>query len=70
MEIISNFRNPETDPYLLFIKQKYSDKPITFWYDKLPDSPEQLELNPYNFLFLHEPNEFFGYQTHAIKLSQ
>jgi len=69
MEIISNFRNPETDPYLLFIKQKYSDKPITFWYDKLPDSLEQLKLNPYNFLFLHEPNEFFGYQTHAIELS-
>jgi hypothetical protein len=69
MNFISNFRDPETDPYLLFIKQKYNDKPITFWYDRLPESLEQLKLNPYNFLFLHEPNEFFGYHTNTLKLS-
>ena len=69
MNIISNFRDPETDPYLLFIKQRYDNKPITFWYDKLPESPEQLKINPYNFLFLHEPNEFFGYHNNAAKLS-
>ena len=60
MDILANFRNPETDPYLLFIKQKYSDKPITFWFDKLPENKKQLELNPYNFLMLSEPDEFFG----------
>ena len=69
MKIISNFRNPETDPYLLYIKEKYNEKHITFWYDKMPESIEQLKLNPYNFLFLHEPNEFFGYHTNALKLN-
>jgi hypothetical protein len=68
MKILSNFRS-ENDPYFLFIKQRYSNKPITFWYDKLPESIKQLELNPYNFLFLHEPNEFFGYHTNTLKLS-
>ena len=33
MDIIANFRDPNTDPYLLFIKEKYKDKPFTFWYD-------------------------------------
>ena len=60
MNIIANFRNPDSDPYLLFIKEKYSDKPFTFWFDKLPKNKEQLELNPYNFLMLSEPDEFFG----------
>jgi hypothetical protein len=65
MKIFSNFRNSETDPYLIFIREKYKDKPFTFWYDKLPDNVDQLSLNPYNFLFIHEPNEFFGLHTHA-----
>jgi len=65
-KIISNFRNPETDPYLIFLQEKYKKYPFTFWYDKFPDSGEQLSINPYNFLFLHEPNEFFGYHNIAI----
>jgi len=36
MVIFSNFRDSESDPYLFFIKEKYKDKPFTFWYDKLP----------------------------------
>ena len=68
MHIIASFRNPENDPYLLFLKQRYSDKPITFWYDKFPESQDQLDINPFNFLFLHEPNEFFGFTNHALKL--
>jgi hypothetical protein len=65
MNIIANFRNPKTDPYLVFLKEKYKDYPITFWYDKFPEKEEQLKINPYNFLFLHEPDEFFGYHTVA-----
>jgi len=65
-KVISNFRNPETDPYLIFLQEKYKEYPFTFWYDKFPDSAEQLRINPYNFLFLHEPNEFFGYHNIAI----
>lgn len=68
MEIFANFRDPKTDPYLQFIQQRYKDKPITFWYDKLPETSEQLSVNPYNFLFLHEPNEFFGLHSMTIQM--
>ena len=67
MNIIANFRNPENDPYLVFLKEKYRDYPFTFWYDKFPESQDQLNINPYNFLFIHEPNEFFGYAAPAIR---
>jgi len=67
MHIFANFRNPISDPYLLYIKEKFGNKPITFWYDRFPESQDQLNINPYNFLFIHEPNEFFGYATPAIK---
>ena len=69
MEIFSNFRDANTDPYMLYIKEKYDDKPFTFWYDKFPSSQEELIINPYNFLFLHEPDEFFGMHSHASKVS-
>lgn len=68
MEIFSNFRDPKTDPYLQFIHQRYKDKPITFWYDKLPKNLSQLSVNPYNFLLLHEPNEFFGLHSGAAQM--
>ena len=68
MLIQTNFRDSNTDPYLLYLKDKYKDKPITFWYDKLPLSQIELNQNPYNFLFLHEPNEFFGFHTHATQI--
>jgi hypothetical protein len=68
MEIFANFRNINTDPYLLFIKEKYKGKPITFWYDKIPSSAEELSRNPYNFLFLHEPNEFFSLHNYASQI--
>ncbi len=61
MKIFSNFRDSETDPYLSFITQKYKNKSVTFWYDKFPENASQLSINPYNILFLHEPNEFFGF---------
>ena len=67
MNIFANFRNPENDPYLLFVKNKYDEYPFTFWYDKFPEKEEQLSLNPYNFLFLHEPNELFGMPSFATQ---
>jgi hypothetical protein len=69
VDILSNFRDPNTDPYLLFIKNKYDSKPFTFWYDKLPNNIGELKLNPYNFLFLHEPNEFFNLHNNALSIS-
>ena len=68
MKIFANFRDINTDPYLLFIKEKYKGKPITFWYDKIPSSAEELSRNPYNFLFLHEPNEFFSLHNYASQI--
>lgn len=70
MKIFANFRDPIKDPFLSLIKNKYGDKPITFWYDKLPESPNDFNLNPYNFLFLHEPNEFFGMHSYALKYKE
>lgn len=60
MIIFSNFRDAETDPYLISLKEIYKDKPITFWFDKVPTNQNQLNLNPYNFIMLSEPDEFFG----------
>jgi hypothetical protein len=57
-KLFSNFR-PQTDPYFKVL-EKYKDKPITFFYDYIPQNIEQLQINPYNFIMLHEPNEFFG----------
>ena len=60
MKIFSNFR-PESSP--VYDNLKLLNKPITFFYDYIPQSIEQLEINPYNFIMLHEPNEFFGMHT-------
>ena len=46
-------------------KARCVDKPITLFYDYIPQSIEDLQHNPYNFLLLHEPNEFFGMHTWA-----
>ena len=48
------------DPIFHFLKDKYQDKPFTIWHETFPDDVKQLEENPYNFLIIHEPNEFFG----------
>jgi hypothetical protein len=60
MKIFSNFIE-ETDP--CWDSLKSLNKPITFFYDYIPSSIEQLQLNPYNFIFLQEPNELFGMHT-------
>lgn len=66
IKIFSNFRNPDTDPLFEHIKEKHGDKPITIFYERFPSSKEELEINPYNFLIILEPNEFFGFHTQAI----
>ena len=69
MKIFSNFRDVDSDPYLLYIKKICKGKPFTFWYDKFPTNIDELKINPYNFLFLHEPNEFFGTHSQASEIS-
>ena len=60
MKIFSNFI-PDGDP--IYDNLKKLDKPITFFYDYIPQNYEQLNLNPYNFISLQEPNELFGMHT-------
>jgi len=62
MKIFSNFIN-END--LIWDNLKKLNKPITFFYDYIPQNIEQLQINPYNFIMLHEPDEFFGMHTWA-----
>ena len=60
MKIFSNFRSAEEDVTFNILKKKFNNKPITFFYDYIPQNPSELQLNPYNFIMVHEPNEFFG----------
>jgi hypothetical protein len=57
VKIFSNFVDPNNPMY---IPLKELKKPITFFYDYIPKTQEELNHNPYNFIMLHEPNEFFG----------
>jgi hypothetical protein len=57
MKIFSNFID-ENDPVWDILKT--FDKKITLFYDRIPNNIEELKINPYNFIMLHEPNEFFG----------
>ena len=57
MEIFSNFRDKDSNEYDGIREIK---KPITFFYDYIPQTQEQLNVNPNNFIMIHEPNEFFG----------
>jgi len=54
------------DPIFHFLKDKYQDKPFTIWHETFPDDVKQLEENPYNFLIIAEPNEFFKLHNAAI----
>lgn len=66
LQIFSHFRDSENDPLFLFLKSKYQNKPITIFYERFPESIEELNFNPYNFLIILEPNEFFGLHNYAI----
>jgi hypothetical protein len=60
MKIFSNFR-PESHHF--YDEVRAIDKPITLFFDYIPQSMEQLNVNPYNFIWLSEPDEFFGMHT-------
>jgi len=66
LKIFSNFRSLD-DPLYSAFKEKFKDKPITLFYDYPPKNVEELQINPYNFLMLHEPNEFFGLHNWALQ---
>jgi hypothetical protein len=66
MKIFSNFRSAEDDDIFNLLKEKWGDKPITFFYDYIPQDLKQLQINPYNFIWLAEPNEFFGMHSWVL----
>lgn len=66
MKIYSNFID-SNDKFYEDLKSL--NKPITFFYDYIPKSQEELNYNPYNFIMLHEPNEFFGMHDWVINNS-
>ena len=51
------------------ILKQYSDKSITLFNDYIPKSIDDLKHNPYNFIIIHEPNEFFGFHDWVIQNS-
>jgi len=63
MTIFSNFRSAN-DPF--YDGLKTLNKPITLFFDYIPKSIEELQINPYNFIWLSEPDEFFGMQTWVL----
>jgi hypothetical protein len=65
MKIFSNFRNENSSVYDE-IRKICKDKSITFFYDYIPQDMSQLTINKYNFIMLHEPNEFFGMHTWVL----
>jgi hypothetical protein len=67
MRIFSNFIG-EDEP--IYDRLKQLNKPITLFYDYVPQSIDQLQINPYNFIMLHEPNEFFGMHTWVLNNHQ
>ena len=67
MTIFSNFR-PADDPF--YDGLKALSKPITLFFDYVPKGLNELQINPYNFIWLSEPNEFFGIHNWVLNNHQ
>lgn len=65
MLVKSNFIPSEIFDRFLLDDSILKDKPITIFNDYTP-TIEELQVNPYNFLILNEPNELFGLHDWAI----
>jgi hypothetical protein len=66
MKVFANFRLADDDIIFNSLREKWSNKPITFFYDYIPQTVDQLNINPYNFIWLAEPNEFFGMHSWVL----
>jgi len=67
LKIFSDFKTKED---FNFLYDKFKDKPITIFNDYIPQSYSDLQHNPYNFLIIHEPNEFFGMHNWVLNNHQ
>ncbi len=64
MLIKSNFIPPEIFDRFILTDLILKDKPITIFNDYIP-TLEEININPYNFLILNEPDELFGLHNWA-----
>lgn len=55
LKIFVNFIN---EKYFNFLHERYGDKPITLFIDKIPSSQEEFLINPNNILIINEPGVF------------
>jgi len=51
--------------YFQEIEKDFLDLKVSLFMDHIP-TQDELKINPYNFLLLHEPNEFFGFHKFAV----
>jgi hypothetical protein len=65
MIIKSNFIDVNIYKHHLESNTDLKDKPISIFNDYIPTT-EELNINPYNFLIINEPNELFGLHDWAI----
>jgi len=64
LKILTHFKTLDD---FSFLNYKFKDKPITILNDYATVTIDDLRINPYNILIVHEPNEFFGIHNWAIQ---
>lgn len=69
MTVFTNFIKEHFDNVILS-DLELKDKPITVFYDYPVRSIDELKVNPYNILFIQEPNQLFGFHDWALSNSQ
>jgi len=68
MKVFSNFIDANVYQANLELDLDIINKPISLFNDYIP-TLEELNVNPYNFLIINEPNELFGLHDWAINNS-
>lgn len=66
MLVKSNFIPSEIFDSFFQFDELLKNKPITLFNDYIP-TPEEITINPYNFIILNEPNELFGIHDWVIE---
>lgn len=65
MKVYTNFISEYLDS--MTNSPELIDKPITLFYDYPVEDITQLQQNPYNIIFIQEPNQLFGYHNWVLQ---
>lgn len=65
MKVYTNFISQELEE--IANSPELINKPITLFYDYPAQNISQLQENPYNILFIQEPNQLFGFHDWAVQ---